>query len=837
MISECPAGSILPLLGFDSGSNRTRRNDRRLVSTPHMTSKASSQKSSALIAFARDRLHVRISPMRVGATVFVLQEVAGMLERSGRISRTACLWLVLLLISACRPCAGAVQPPTVAVDDQGVYARSAAGGEGMVRYVFDWGDGTEGVGSPVKIGVPGRARHTWLKPGQYTVRARAIRIPDGASGWSDSCAFPVKTSAAWGQPLRPRGFSASSDAPGSSPGKLLKGQGWSSAAQPNPDRREWVLVDLGAPRTVTQIALKPMRGGEGFPAAFTVEYCTDNGHNWTPIPIYTFQEFPNPGDETVLLETGLLCARQVRITATRLSPVAGGFAFRLRGIVFREARDAPFFTSLGGSFDADLNNMWNIFGLASNEITPNGDGWWDGPGGVLACASTEWHEWDVLKLCWADLPRDTARLRGAIVNMPMDADGYVWASDGGPLHLGLQKHFDYNAIDIIASLKYFLWTGEQGFFTQALPAETQKRCGVTTLLDKLRKEMRYQLKVLDGRNGLLKIPDPDYDGTPGSKGTTYWDAHPTGYLSAYPNALFYASVAAMARIEGLAGDPGRRTYYVNLMPLIRKRFDETFWSPEKGRYLSTVDRTGVKHDYGITATNLYAIVYGVAEKARAAAVMKWLSGKRIVDGDTSQGADIYHWKIAPRANTVAFESVTPHWWAGGFAGVNLDPGGWGRWGQNIQNGGAIFYTSYYDVLARLKVNGPDDAFNRFSTIVKAFHRDSLRPDTPGHYGPAGTPAFGVGVWVSFPESGLVPLAMFYGFLGIEPAVDGLRVHPALPAQMKYAGVRDLLFHGAHFRITASRSAHRMTLRRVGANRFEATVPVGVTSLIPHPRSP
>jgi hypothetical protein len=89
---------------------------------------------------------------------------------------------------------------------------------------------------------------------------------------------------------------------------------------------------------------------------------------------------------------------------------------------------------------------------------------------------------------------------------------------------------------------------------------------------------------------------------------------------------------------------------------------------------------------------------------------------------------------------VAFESIAPHWWAGDLFGCSLKPNGWGRWGANIQNGGAILYVSYYDVLARLLVNGPDDAFERFSQIIGEFHQDSLRSDTPGYYGPAGAPA-------------------------------------------------------------------------------------------------
>ena len=745
-----------------------------------------------------------------------------------RMRYLTCLTLALVGVGS-TAFAGVVRP-TVQLDGQGLYAAGRATGDGLYQYVFDWGDGTQGVGSPVNPGVPGRALHSWRQPGKYLVRARAIWSGGSISDWSEPREFPVAAAQDTGQPLDSlRVLTSSGDGRG-----LLTGTGWSSALHRDEKATEWVTLDLNTPRTVNEIALEPMPNGDGFPAAFTVEYCTDTGRNWTPIPIYAFRDYPNPGNQTVLLETGLLRARQIRITATRLSPTPGGYRFKLHKITLSAVKQAPFFTSLGGTFDADVNNMWNVLGLASNEVSPKWDDWWDTLGGARVFGSTEWHEWDVLKLCWADLPRDMPRLRGYIRNMPMDDDGYLWACDGGPLHLGLQKHFDYSAINILAAYKYYLWTGEPGFFTEPLPADVRKKCpaGIVTMLDKLRREMAYQLDNMHGKEGLLRITEANYDGTPTSKGTTYWDAYPAGYLSAYPNTLFYASVAAMADIETLAGDAGQRDYYRNLLPIIKAKFTETFWSPEKGRFISTVDKNGAKYDYGITSTNLYAVVYGVADEAQAASVMAWLTGRRIVAGDTAQGADIYHWRIAPRANTVAFESIEPQWWAGDFAGVSLKPGGWGQWGVNIQNGGAILYVSYYDILARLRVIGPDDAFERFTAIMAEFHRNSLRPDTPGHYGPPGTPAFAVGVWTCFPESGLVPLTMLYGFLGIEPTADGLRIHPSLPSQLEFAGVRDVLYRGKHYSITAKRGVKTMTVKQTAPDHFAVTAPNGVACTIP-----
>jgi hypothetical protein len=742
--------------------------------------------------------------------------------------------VILAVAALCAAWAAAAAVPTVQLDSVGFSALAPAEGAEMVRYVFDWGDGTQGTGSPVNPGVAGRAAHVWARAGAYSIRARQVAADGTASEWSAPLGHTVTAGQEQGRVLGGLTATASSCAPGQPAQGVADGAGWRSELCDRPDAGQWLVLDLGTPRTLNRVVLEPLAGGEAFPEAFRLEYCSDAGQTWYPLPRYDFSAYPNPGDQSVVLETGLLVARQLRMSVTRLAAVPSGYACGLGRITLRTSREAPFFTSRGGVFDADLNDMWNAYGLASNEVSPKFDAWWDGLGGALAFGSTEWHEWDVLKVCWADLPGDLARLRGQVCHMPMEADGYLWACDGGALHLGLQKHFDYNAINILAAWKYWLWTGEAGFFTDPLPAEVQKRCppGTVTLLDKLRAEMDWQLEAMHGAEGLLRITDEGYDGTPASEGTTYWDAHPTGYLSAYPNALFYASVAAMAQVEGAAGDAGRQAKYGALLPRIKARFNAEFWEPDKGRFISTVDVNGARHDYGITATNLYAVVYGVADDDKAARVMEWLTGRREVAGDTAAGADIYHWGIAPRANTVAFEGVEPHWWAGDFAGVLLDKGAWGEWGVNIQNGGAIFYVSYYDLLARLRTTGVEDAFGRFEAILDEYHKGSLRPDTPGHYGPAGTPAFGVGVSTCFPESGLVPLAMLYGFLGVEPAVDGLHVRPALPAGLAFAGVRDLLYRGRHYTLTARRDARRMTVGEMSPGHFEVTVPADRLSVVP-----
>ena len=63
-------------------------------------------------------------------------------------------------------------------------------------------------------------------------------------------------------------------------------------------------------------------------------------------------------------------------------------------------------------------------------------------------------------------------------------------------------------------------------------------------------------------------------------------------------------------------------------------------------------------------------------------------------GDTAQGADIYHWRFAPRATTK--RNLDWYFWA--WNNPESIP-----WGGQVQDGGAVLGFSYHDLMARLKV--------------------------------------------------------------------------------------------------------------------------------------
>jgi hypothetical protein len=188
---------------------------------------------------------------------------------------------------------------------------------------------------------------------------------------------------------------------------------------------------------------------------------------------------------------------------------------------------------------------------------------------------------------------------------------------------------------------------------------------------------------------------------------------------------------------------------------------------------------GKFYDYGYTFLNCEAIYYDFATTAQAKSIMDWLVGKRVVEGDTSQGEDIYHWRFAARASTKR----------------NIDWYGW-YWnapetipfGDQVQDGGAVLGFSYHDLMSRLKMIGPDNAWVRlreitdWSDAVKAAggYREYYKDGTRGRLQGGGTPG-GLGLDKEFFESILVPQVMLNGFLGFEPRVDGFAIDPSLPS--------------------------------------------------------
>jgi hypothetical protein len=192
-----------------------------------------------------------------------------------------------------------------------------------------------------------------------------------------------------------------------------------------------------------------------------------------------------------------------------------------------------------------------------------------------------------------------------------------------------------------------------------------------------------------------------------------------------------------------------------------------------------IDADGKVHDYGMTSPNMEAVYYDFATPEHAEQIVSWLNGERTVEGDTSTGDDIYHWRFAPRGTT---KRNTEYYFWGWSAPESLP------WGGQVQDGGAVLGWSYHDLMSRVKLRGPDNAWVRLREIIAWFdeaqavggyrkYYDGSREGTLQGGGTAG----GLGLDCEFFESVLVPQVMLEGFLGFRPTVDGFRLDPALPS--------------------------------------------------------
>lgn len=464
----------------------------------------------------------------------------------------------------------------------------------------------------------------------------------------------------------------------------------------------------------------------------------------------------------------------------------------------------PFRTALGPEFDRLCNRMWQVYGLAVD--------------GAVARFGNEpaYFEWMALKIMWCPDEAYKDEFRRKLIEFPMSADGYMWSWGTQPRwptgHGSL--HFENNAKYILGCARYYLWTRDDSFLSAVDSTTVDERDASAgmSVLQKMRAAMAYQLDVLGGRRGVLRIDNGENDGTRTGDPSNYWDNFRFGYLEGYCSIYFYASLGAMADVEDLAGD---RRAAVGLRRLARRSLMEyrrTFWDRHKGRFIGCVDRNGTRWDLGFTFLNTEATAYGLASTEQARRIYDWLDGKRIVEGDWSTGEDIYHFGWAPRSTTVAVEALgSPYWWFDLDGAITVGPGGNANFGNHVENGGAILYTSYYDIMGRLRCGMTGSALGRFLEILSEFAVDELRRDPVNAQGAPWV----VGIVGEFPESGLVPTVLVHGFAGISARREGLCVCPRLPEAMPWVEVHDLTYAGARYTIRAARDGVAVSCRSEG----------------------
>ncbi len=362
--------------------------------------------------------------------------------------------------------------------------------------------------------------------------------------------------------------------------------------------------------------------------------------------------------------------------------------------------------------------------------------------------------------------------------------------------------------------KYFWWTRNLDFLRGEI--------------SRMRRALRYVMKEHqaqerkavytdwvghDGRSGLNRQPDGKKQIITGQGiGNNYWDLLPFGGLDCYATIQYYDAVRVLAQVEReIRAHPewqipeGVLSFEPEFLERhaadVKTTGNRVFWNAKTQRFNACIDADWQAHDYGYTFLNLEAVYYDFASPEHASVILDWVNGDRGVPGDTSQGADIYHWRLGPRATTK--RNLNWYFWA--WSNPEDIP-----WGGQVQDGGAVLGFSYHDLMARLKVLGPNNAWRRLQEILKwsdevqaaGGYRKYYDGSREGSLQGGGTPG-GLGLDHEFFESALVPQIMLNGFLGFAPHGDGFRINPRLPAEWPDLALDKIRFQDLILRVRAT----------------------------------
>jgi len=366
--------------------------------------------------------------------------------------------------------------------------------------------------------------------------------------------------------------------------------------------------------------------------------------------------------------------------------------------------------------------------------------------------------------------------------------------------------------------KYFWWTRDLDFLRANI---NRMRTAIRYLMTEhqtLERKVVYTGWVgHSGRSGIRRPADGKKELLAGEGiGNNYWDLLPFGGLDAYATVQYYDAIRVLAQLEREIRSHPEWNIPGGVLPFepemlerhaaaVKAEGNRLFWNGRTRRFNACLDADGNPHDYGYTFLNLEAVYYDFATPEHARAILAWINGDRIVAGDTAQGADIYHWRFGPRATT----KRNLDWYLWAWSNPENIP-----WGGQVQDGGAVLGFAYHDLMARLKVLGPDNAWKRLQDILKWFEEVQAAGGYRRYYDgksregtlQGGGTAGGLGLDQEFFESALVPQVMLYGFLGFAPRGDGFQLVPRLPSDWPELTLDAIRYQDFVLTIRATRQA-------------------------------
>ncbi len=396
-------------------------------------------------------------------------------------------------------------------------------------------------------------------------------------------------------------------------------------------------------------------------------------------------------------------------------------------------------------------------------------------------------------------------------------------------------------------------------------------------LPKVRETIIFYLKHLKGESGLLTVGElVGHEGikeTGNGIGNGYWDIQITPAVNLYSNVYFYRALESVVYLEKIAAEMGieaekpsvllwdnsKYTYDYQISDLERiladckKKMERNvedggFWNPATGRFVPGInpkpadDSNAEKYyDFGWATYNLEAITAGIGTPEQIVSVMDWISGKREIPGDTLTGEDMYKWEFAPLVNSV--DNPNYLFWA--YSVV--------EYGEQLQNGGAVLYLEYYDLMSRLKAYGADNVFERFQKVqawyekVKAAGGEGEAFYVP-YYEEQGIVLEGwngngqIGIDTVFMESTILAAAMPDAFFGMKgEGAMTLGFTPNLPEKLDFMKMENAVFRGAKFDVSIGHDFFRLdsvrgadsslkVLARVPVPKGDFTVTLNGTAL-------
>lgn len=381
---------------------------------------------------------------------------------------------------------------------------------------------------------------------------------------------------------------------------------------------------------------------------------------------------------------------------------------------------------------------------------------------------------------------------------------------------------DSNTSFISAGKQHFENTGDIAF--------------LSANINKYRKALMFLTNYMTD-NGLINLSNlVGHDGSAQGFATsfisTYWDIVSLAPNSSYVNALYYKALLNMAYLEDalvnnnvvvtaptvkttLTGANIAYNYTASqlreMAAAVKSVVSADLNESNQTGYFKTFTATvngetktagrfiegyygNTQIDFGAVALNLMILESGVATAEQEEKVLNWILS---ID-------NLYEYVFAPKTNTEDLKNQ--YCWAYMAA----------DYGVSCQNGGAILFVSYYDILARAKVFGAENAYARLSEIMAWFADVNAAFEASGetdakkffepYYNALGLTLQGrneegaLGLHAEFIENAILYAAVPNAFFGLDTyyTEDALvmQVAPKLPdeigtwkmEQVRYAGL-------------------------------------------------